>query len=213
MKINLPIYSRLSRYRQTITVATGLLILLMLHLVLGACIPQDSEALPPAASTSHTATPLTSAATRSLNPSDPITKPTLKPDATLPLRTPPVIISTNTPGDNQMTPTTSPSPNPLDSSENKLLVYAKEDLAERLGIPIEEIELISMEAVTWPDGSLGCPKPGVEYTQVQREGALIRLRAEKHFYQYHSGGGRPPFLCEHPSVDMDLPPPSGLGNE
>ena len=104
-------------------------------------------------------------------------------------------------------------PPPPGSTENQLVVYAKEDLAERLGIPIEEIELITMEAVTWPDGSLGCPKPGVEYTQVQREGALIRLRAEKHIYRYHSGGGRPPFLCEHPSVDMDLPPPSGFGYE
>ena len=81
-----------------------------------------------------------------------------------------------------------------------MVVFAREDLANRLGIPVEQIELITMEFVTWPDGSLGCPEPGVEYIQVQREGTLIRLRADKHIYQYHSGGGRPPFLCEHPSV-------------
>ena len=104
-------------------------------------------------------------------------------------------------------------PPPPGSTENQLVVYAKEDLAKRLGIPVEEIELITMEAVTWPEGSLGCPESGVEYIQVQREGARIRLRAEKRIYQYHSGGGLPPFLCEHPSVYKDLPPSSGFGNE
>jgi hypothetical protein len=108
---------------------------------------------------------------------------------------------------------TPPKPPPPGSTENQLVVFAREDLAKRLGIPVEQIELITMESVTWPDGSLGCPEPGVEYIQVQREGTLIRLRADKHIYQYHSGGGRPPFLCEHPSVVLDNPPPSGFGNE
>lgn len=104
-------------------------------------------------------------------------------------------------------------PSPLDSNENRLVRLAKEDLAQRLDVPLEQIELVSMEAVTWPDGSLGCPEPGVEYIQVQREGSLIRLRVGKRVYQYHSGGRRQPFLCEHPSVYKDLPPPSGFGNE
>jgi hypothetical protein len=98
-------------------------------------------------------------------------------------------------------------------TENHLVRQAKEDLAQRLGIPLEDIELVSIEAVTWPDGSLGCPEPGVEYIQVQQEGLLIRLRVGKRIYQYHSGGRRQPFLCEHPSVYKDLPPPSGFGNE
>jgi len=108
---------------------------------------------------------------------------------------------------------TPPIPPPPGSTENQLVVAAREDLADRLGIPVEQIELITLEAVTWPDGSLGCPEPGVEYIQVQREGTLIRLRVGTRIYQYHSGGSRPPFLCEHPSVDMELPPPSGFGNE
>jgi hypothetical protein len=105
------------------------------------------------------------------------------------------------------------NPAPQSLTEDQLVAHAKADLAKRLGIPPEQIELLSAEAVVWPDGSLGCPEPGVEHIQIQREGTLIRLRVGKRVYQYHSGGGRPPFLCEHPSVYKDLPPSSGFGNE
>jgi hypothetical protein len=101
-----------------------------------------------------------------------------------------------------MPPTEPPGPTvPMPSSpgSNKLVSEAKDDLAQRLGIDPDQIELIEFRAVVWPDGSLGCPQHGVAYTQVQVEGALIRLRAEGRVYEYHSGGGRTPFLCEHPS--------------
>ena len=52
--------------------------------------------------------------------------------------------------------------------------------------------------VTWRDGSLGCPKPGMMYTQALVEGALIVLRLEGREYSYHSGAGKPPFYCENP---------------
>jgi len=110
-----------------------------------------------------------------------------------------------------MTPTTSPSPNPLDSSENKLLVYAKEDLARRLGIPLDQIKLVSMEQVTWRDGSLGCPQPGMQYTQALVNGTLIILSVDDQLYQYHSGKGGMPFLCEYqPQPPL---PPSDLGDK
>jgi hypothetical protein len=73
--------------------------------------------------------------------------------------------------------------------------------------------VVEMRTVVWPDGSLGCPEPDVAYIQVQRDGLLIRLRARRRVYQYHSGGGRPPFLCEHPIVPEDIPPSPGLSLE
>lgn len=85
------------------------------------------------------------------------------------------------------------------------------DLAERLTIDVTQIEVVEVKAVVWPDGSLGCPESGVAYIQVQREGLLIRLRVGKRVYQYHSGGGSPPFLCEHPSLPEDVPSSPGLG--
>jgi hypothetical protein len=72
------------------------------------------------------------------------------------------------------------------------------DLSERLDIPTGKIELLGQKAVTWRDGSLGCPKPDMMYTQALVEGSQIILRAKGSDYAYHSGKGRPPFYCENP---------------
>jgi len=70
------------------------------------------------------------------------------------------------------------------------------DLAERLAIDENQIEVLEVKSVVWPDASLGCPKPGMAYKQVPQDGILIRLEAEGRSYEYHGGGGREPFLCE-----------------
>ena len=85
---------------------------------------------------------------------------------------------------------------PFNLSLEKLVTKAKEDLAQRLMIDAGQIELVEVASVTWPDGSLGCPQPGMMYTQVQVDGLLIRLRAEGVIYEYHSGGGNEAFLCK-----------------
>lgn len=73
---------------------------------------------------------------------------------------------------------------------------AKDDLARRLSIEVNRIELVEVQQVVWSDSSLGCPQPGMAYVQVQRDGLLIRLRVGEIVYNYHSGGGRTPFLCD-----------------
>ena len=70
------------------------------------------------------------------------------------------------------------------------------DLAGRLDVEAGEIEVVGVELVTWPDGSLGCPQPGMAYTQVPQDGLLIRLQVDDETYAYHSGETRDPFLCE-----------------
>ncbi|MEV6282958.1 hypothetical protein [Kribbella sp. NPDC051770] len=74
---------------------------------------------------------------------------------------------------------------------------AKTDLAERLGVFVDEITLVSAEEVTWPDSSLGCPEPGMMYAQVLTSGSRIVLTAGGRTYEYHAGGQRAPFLCEN----------------
>ncbi|GAB2650607.1 hypothetical protein [Kribbella swartbergensis] len=75
---------------------------------------------------------------------------------------------------------------------------AKADLAKRLGVDAAQVTVISSTEVTWPDGSLGCPEPGMNYTQALVPGSRIILEAGGKQYHYHSGGTRPPFLCTDP---------------
>ena len=95
-------------------------------------------------------------------------------------------------------------------SDNKDVKAAKEDLSQRLGVGLDIIELVRHEEVTWRDGSLGCPRPGMSYTQALANGALIVLRSGKIDYEYHAGRGRKPFYC--PSPEPPLSPGTGLGD-
>jgi len=113
-------------------------------------------------------------------------------------------------------PGESVTPDPL-SPYYSLVIKAVEDLAGRLSVDVEEIGVLEVQEVVWPDSSLGCPLPGIAYKQVPEDGLLIRLEVEGQVYEYHSGGMRDPFLCEQPltvkppAIKLDLtktiPPP------
>ncbi len=92
-----------------------------------------------------------------------------------------------------------PTGEPNDPKLQDLVRQAREDLTERLEVPSARIELLEAREVTWPDSSLGCPKPELSYLQVLQDGALIRLREGNKTYEYHSGADKPPFYCENPS--------------
>ena len=93
-------------------------------------------------------------------------------------------------------------PESRDSSSQPLARKAKQDLAARLSIPIDSIELLKFEEVIWRDGSLGCPQRGMVYTQALVNGSLIVLRANGRAYEYHSGKGRAPFYCATPEPPL-----------
>ena len=92
-------------------------------------------------------------------------------------------------------PTTSPSGTPAPRD----VVRAVDDLASSLGIDAGEVEVVSVEEVTWRDGSRGCAEPGMSYTQALVDGSRITLRAEGRTYEYHSGGNHPPARCDEPT--------------
>ncbi len=98
-------------------------------------------------------------------------------------------------------------PSPPEPGLAPLLTQAKEDLAQRLSVPVDQIEVLEARAVVWPDASLGCPQPGMKYKQVPMDGALIRLVVDGQVYEYHSGGSRDPFLCEQPLKPQKETPP------
>lgn len=67
------------------------------------------------------------------------------------------------------------------------------DLASR-GVRADP-ELISAEDVVFSDGSLGCPSPGVSYTQALVDGMRVIVRADGAQYDYRFGGTDAPKLC------------------
>lgn len=73
------------------------------------------------------------------------------------------------------------------------------DLASRLDVEADAIEVVAEEAVTWRDGSLGCAKEGQFYTQALVDGSRITLRTDGTDYEYHSGGAKPSFWCAKPT--------------
>ena len=83
-----------------------------------------------------------------------------------------------------------------DFAASQLVQQASKDLASRLGIPVDQISISSVQAVTWPDGSLGCPQPGIAYRQVTTPGYLILLESSGSQYTYHSDTGTQLFLCQ-----------------
>jgi hypothetical protein len=92
-------------------------------------------------------------------------------------------------------PTTSPSASPAPRD----VVRAVDDLAAGLGVDADEVEVVSVEEVTWRDGSRGCAQPGMAYTQALIDGSRITLRAGGRTYEYHSGGSQPPARCDKPT--------------
>ncbi len=93
---------------------------------------------------------------------------------------------TDFPGVSQPTPAAVVAP----SAAPKEQALAVADLAQLLGIAPPAITVVSVEAVTWPDASLGCPKPGMMYAQVLTPGYRVVLEADGKTYEYHTGRGR-----------------------
>ena len=80
----------------------------------------------------------------------------------------------------------------------KMIEKSKEMLVDLLGngLKAEEITVVSAESREWRDGSLGCPQPGMMYTQAITSGYLIVLEVEGHQYEFHTDKGNAGVLCK-----------------
>ena len=82
-----------------------------------------------------------------------------------------------------------------DPNSHPVIQIAVADLAKRLQIGTEKIRISSMEATIWPDGSLGCPKQGMMYTQVLTPGFKLTLEADGKSYPYHTDENETVVFC------------------
>lgn len=77
------------------------------------------------------------------------------------------------------------------------------DAMKRTGLDRRLLKVRSAEAVTWSDGSLGCPQPGMMYTQALVPGYRVRIDAGGKVLDYHAGRNGPPTFCP---ADRVIPP-------
>jgi hypothetical protein len=73
--------------------------------------------------------------------------------------------------------------------------WALQDAAQRTRLDVSRVRVALAEGVTWPDGALGCPEPGRQYTQALVSGYRIRIVAGAETLEYHGSLGGQPFFC------------------
>jgi hypothetical protein len=93
----------------------------------------------------------------------------------------------------------------IDAGLAPFVAIAVDDLAARLDVPPDSIDVLTAVLVVWPNGALGCPEPGRSYTQVMTDGSVIELGVDGLVYRYHSGGSTTPFPCDRPLDPVPTP--------
>lgn len=85
--------------------------------------------------------------------------------------------------------------------------FARASLVQESGAETSQMELVAYEEVVWRDGSLGCPQPGMMYTQALVDGYVIQLNVDGQTFNYHGANSGDPFLCTN-NAETTEPPPS-----
>jgi hypothetical protein len=114
--------------------------------------------------------------------------------------------STPSPAQGDATQMVEPLPTSSNPGLQVLIERAKEDLAQRLSLPVTQITLVDAVEVEWSDSSLDCPQPGMEYLQVVTPGYRIQLEYAGIVYEYHSSRDTYVVYCEDP-VPPIIPKP------
>jgi hypothetical protein len=89
-------------------------------------------------------------------------------------------------------------PGPIQASAppEELLAQIIIAAAELTGADPAFVEIRAAEQVTWADGSLGCPEPGVEYTLAPVPGFRIQVAAAGRLLDYRADMTGRFFLCD-----------------
>lgn len=78
-----------------------------------------------------------------------------------------------------------------------------EEAADETGVSADQIGVVTAEAVTWSDGSIGCPEEGMGYTQALVPGFRVILDVAGEEISYHAASDGQFFACAHPQEPID----------
>lgn len=96
----------------------------------------------------------------------------------------------------------------LDPAATQMVDKAREHMAKKFAIAVDQITVFSVQATLWPDAGLGCPQQGISYAQVETPGYLILLEAGGQTYNYHTDTTETISLCSTNSPGEIFLPPS-----
>ncbi|MDQ3689927.1 MAG: hypothetical protein M3406_07845 [Chloroflexota bacterium] len=77
-----------------------------------------------------------------------------------------------------------------------ILQAISQDAATVTATDVADLEIVMAKAVTWNDGSLGCPEPGMMYTQALVDGYQVVVRAADQELDYRIGRDGAFMICE-----------------
>jgi hypothetical protein len=111
--------------------------------------------------------------------SSPVTRPSVSPD---------------------LPPTVPPSDAPVTGEvpESTLEAVRQQLAVDAPGADLASATVVRAEAVEWSDGSLGCPEPGMLYTQAITPGYQVVISVDGVEYDYRATEAGQVRLCETP---------------
>jgi len=103
------------------------------------------------------------------------------------------------------------TPPPVSAVPEAFLDAILEEASSLSSVDFSQILVTRAEAVTWPDGSLGCPEPDMMYTQALVDGYWVVVQAGGEEYDFRVGTTGDFRLCVQPpggpSSTIEVPPP------
>jgi len=77
-------------------------------------------------------------------------------------------------------------------------------LVEHLNVSPDEVTIEDVQRVTWRNGALGCPQPGMMYTQALVEGYLVKARVAGEEREVHMDERGRGVVCPSSDKDSDV---------
>lgn len=87
----------------------------------------------------------------------------------------------------------------------EMVAAIRSDAARRSGVAETAVHVKGVHSVVWRDGSLGCPRPDVAYTQALVPGWQLRVAAGDQMLVYHASRRGQWVWCAPEQAQQPLP--------
>ncbi len=75
---------------------------------------------------------------------------------------------------------------PMSADQQAMADATVQWAAEQLGVAADDITVVSVEPMEWPDSALGCPQPDMIYAAVITPGYQVTIEAQGTTYAVHT---------------------------